>query len=127
MPRAPRIGDGIAPIGSRPQRATQGLDLRDDAALHLLGAHDAAPRDLAPAGLELRLDQEHHGAAGLHARDDAGATSRSEMNDTSTAARSTGSGTSTSESRRALTRSRTITRGSARSLASSWPWPTSTA
>ena len=52
---------------------------------------------------------------------------RSEMNATSIVTRSTGCGTSTSVSARALTPSRTMTRGSLRSRQSSCPWPTSSA
>src|SRR5216684_6354594 len=56
-----------------------------------------------------------------------GSTFSSEMNEMSTVARSGDSGKESTGRFRALVFSITTTRPSARSLASSWPWPTSTA
>jgi len=56
-----------------------------------------------------------------------GSTFSSEINEMSTVARSGDSGKESTGRFRAFVFSITTTRPSARSLASSWPWPTSTA
>ncbi len=62
-------------------------------------------------------------AAGREEGRQGGEDVASEMKATSIVTRSTVCGTSAAVSARALTPSRTVTRGSLRSRQSSWPWP----
>ena len=127
LPSAPRSGDAhhvdhdAAPASARPSATSRE---------HLDGARPGRARspplpDPGPARLELRLHQQHEIAVGRRAaRQSAGATVRSEMNERSATADVDRRRRACSASRwRTLVRSSTTTRGSSRSDHASCPRP----
>ena len=114
LPSAPRSGDSIQPMMVAPAAARASIDLDRTRSVHRRVAdHAATPPTSGPAGLELRLHQQHESAPGRGARPAApGSTARSEMNDRSATTRSTGPPIASGVRCRTLARSRTSTRGS---------------
>ncbi len=130
LPSAPVSGDAItsttwrpgARRPSRPRAAPRGCTAGI--------ADDALPLPTSrPAGLELRLDEQHQiGARAACSASSAGATVRSEMNERSATARSTGPPRSSGvEVADVGALPHVDPRVVARRRSCSWPWPTSTA
>ena len=114
---------------SKPSADRVAGDLGDHRFVHGRIGHESAFADFVAPGLELRLDERDDvGAVARGTAAAPGRMCRSEMNATSIV-------TTIDRVRqrrlrvsaRALTPSRTTTRGSLRSFQSSWPWPTSSA
>ena len=128
LPVAPVIGDGamamrVNPDGVRRVRRRARSPPRgrpDRVTSRACRPRRGRPRTAASRARRRRRPAPRNGGS-------AGRMCRSEMNETSIVTRSTACGTSSAVSARALTPSRTITRGSLRSRQSSWPWPTSSA
>lgn len=120
FPRAPLTG-GDHPRDVQTEPLEEGRHVGDDEVLHGGVSHDSAPAYLAPARLELRLDERYEGREIPQELEDRGMTSFSEMNETSKTAMSQSSGTCSRDMNRALTPSRQTTRGSF--LRRQWSWP----
>ncbi len=106
LPRAPRIGDSSEPSRSR-RSSRPSASISSTTRRRVCSDRTTPPRgtSLRPAS-NCGLTRTTASPPGFTRAITAGRTSRSEMKETSTTARSTGSGTSASERRRALTRSR---------------------
>ena len=64
----PGIGDSTVPMRSNPSASADCATSSDDTLPHVVVSHDAALADFGAAGLELRLHQDDHVAAGVEER-----------------------------------------------------------